>query len=137
MVTEFSTSVAGLAATFPIADLTGPTRLAAGVDISSVLIAVAQHRAANRPGLEFRIGEACAIPYRNGFFDVARSERVFLYLPDRLAAIREMKRVVKPGGLVCLIDTDVDSTAIYSTKPALTRDVPGVGDSLGIRLKSV
>lgn len=31
-----------------------------------------------------------------------------------------MRRVVKPGGRVCLVDTDIDSTAIYSTKPALT-----------------
>jgi hypothetical protein len=32
-----------------------------------------------------------------------------------------MKRVVKTGGRVCLIDTDIDSTAIYSKKHALTR----------------
>lgn len=108
-------------ATFPLAEITGPTGLAAGVDISSALIDVASRRASNRPGLEFRVGEACAIPYPDGFFDVARSERVFLYLPDRLAAIHEMKRVVKPGGRVLLIDTDIDCTAIYSTKPALTR----------------
>jgi ubiquinone/menaquinone biosynthesis C-methylase UbiE len=58
--------------------------LAAGVDISSALIEVATGRAAHRPGLEFRVGDACAIPYPEGFFDVARTERVFLYLPDRL-----------------------------------------------------
>jgi ubiquinone/menaquinone biosynthesis C-methylase UbiE len=108
-------------ATFPLADLTGPTGLAAGVDISSALIEVATCRAAERQGLEFRVGDACAIPYPNGFFDVARSERVFLYLSDRLAAIQEMKRVVKPGGRVSLIDTDLDCTAIYSTNAALAR----------------
>jgi ubiquinone/menaquinone biosynthesis C-methylase UbiE len=52
---------------------------------------------------------------------VARCERVFLYLPDRIAAIQEMKRVVKPGGLVCITDTDLDCTAVYSKKPALAR----------------
>jgi SAM-dependent methyltransferase len=113
-------------ATFPIAEVTGPTGLAAGVDISSALIEVAKRRAGNRPGLEFRIGEAGAIPYPNAFFDVARTERVFLYVPDRLAAIHEMKRVVKPGGHVSLIDTDLDSTAIYSKKPALTRKLTSV-----------
>ena len=113
-------------ATFPLADLTGPTGLAAGVDISSALIDVATRRAWNRPGIEFQVGDACAIPYPDRFFDAARSERVFLYLPDRLAAIHEMKRVVKPGGRVHLIDTDVDSTAIYSTKPALTRKLTSI-----------
>jgi ubiquinone/menaquinone biosynthesis C-methylase UbiE len=113
-------------ATFPLADLTGPTGFAAGVDISAALIEVATRRGANRPGLEFRVGDACAIPYGDGFFDVARTERVFLYLPDRLAGIHEMKRVVKPGGRVCLIDTDIDCTAIYSTKPALTRKMTSI-----------
>jgi ubiquinone/menaquinone biosynthesis C-methylase UbiE len=113
-------------ATFPIAEVTGPTGLAAGVDISSALIEVAKRRAGNRPGLEFRVGEAGAIPYPSACFDVARTERVFLYVPDRLAAIHEMKRVVKPGGRVCLIDTDLDCTAIYSKKPSLTRKLTSV-----------
>jgi ubiquinone/menaquinone biosynthesis C-methylase UbiE len=108
-------------ATFPLAEITGPKGLAAGVDISSAMIEVARRRCGKREGLEFRVGEAAAIPYRDGFFDVARSERVFLYLPDRIAAIQEMKRVVKPGGLVCIMDTDLDCTAVYSKKPALTR----------------
>lgn len=113
-------------ATFPLADVTGPTGLAAGVDVSSALIEVATRRASNRPGLEFRVGDACAIPYPDGFFNVARTERVFLYLPNRLAAIQEMKRVVKPRGRVCLIDTDFDCTAIYSTKPALARKMTSI-----------
>jgi len=113
-------------ATFPIADAIGPTGLTAGVDISSAMIEVAKRRAGNHPGLEFRVGDACAIPYPDGFFDAARSERVFLYLPNRLAAIREVKRVVKPGGRVCLMDTDIDSTAIYSKKPELTRKMTSI-----------
>lgn len=108
-------------ATFAIADITGPTGLAAGLDISSAMIDVATRRANGRPGLEFRVGDARAIPYPEGFFDAARSERVFLYLPDRLAAIQEMKRVLKPGGRLCLMDTEIDSTAIFSRNLALTR----------------
>ena len=113
-------------ATLLLAELTGPTGLAAGLDVSSALIDVATRRTVNRPGIEFGVGDACGIPYPDGFFDVARSERVFLYLPDRLAAIREMKRVVKPGGRVCLMDTDFDATAIYSAKLALTRKMTSI-----------
>jgi ubiquinone/menaquinone biosynthesis C-methylase UbiE len=98
----------------------------AGIDISSALIEVAKRRAGRRPGFEFRVGEAGAIPYPNAFFDVARSERVFLYVPDRLADIHELRRVVKSGGRVCLIDTDLDCTAIYSKKLALTRKLTSV-----------
>jgi ubiquinone/menaquinone biosynthesis C-methylase UbiE len=108
-------------ATFPLAEITGPSGLAAGVDISSAMIEVARGRYSGRTGLEFRVGEAVAIPYSDHFFDAARCERVFLYLPDRLAAIHEMKRVVKPGGRIALVDTDLDCTAVYSKNPVLTR----------------
>ena len=113
-------------ASFPIADETGPTGLVAGIDISSAMIEVANRRARNRPELEFRIADACAIPYPDGFFDAARTERLFLYLSNRLGVICEMKRVVKTGGRLCLIDTDIDSTAIYSTKHALTRKMTSI-----------
>ena len=108
-------------ATFPIASIVGPAGLVAGVDISSAMIELATSRAANRAGCEFKVADACAIPYPDRFFDAARSERLFLYLPDRLAAIYEMKRVVKAGGFICLMDTDIDSTAIYSKNPKLAR----------------
>jgi ubiquinone/menaquinone biosynthesis C-methylase UbiE len=108
-------------ATIPVAEYTGAAGLTAGVDISSAMLDVALRRANNRPGIEFQLGDACAIPYPDGFFDVARCERVFLYLPDRLAAIREMMRVVKPGGRIYLIDTEVSSPAIYTANPAVAQ----------------
>jgi len=113
-------------ATFPIADEIGPTGLVAGVDISSAMIEVANRRAHKRPECEFQVADARAIPYPDGFFDAARTERLFLYLPNRHAVIREMMRVVKTGGTVCLIDTDIDSTAIYSTKHALARKMTSI-----------
>lgn len=113
-------------ATFPIADATGPTGLAVGIDISSEMIKVAKNRIGGRPGLEFQVCDACSIPYPDGSFDVARSERLFLYLPDRLATLQEMMRVVRVGGRVCLIDTDIDSTVLYSKKPALTRKMTSI-----------
>jgi len=113
-------------ATFPLAEFTGPTGLAAGVDISAAMVEAANRRVSGKSGIEFKVGEACAIPYPDRSFDAARCERVFLYLPDRLAAIHEMKRVVNPGGLIVLLDTELDCTAVYSTKPALTRKMTSI-----------
>jgi ubiquinone/menaquinone biosynthesis C-methylase UbiE len=90
------------------------------------MIEYAIRRAANRRGIEFHIGDACSVPNPDSFFDVVRSERLFLYLPDRPAAIREMMRVVKPGGRVCLLDTDIDCTGVYSKNPALIRKMTSV-----------
>jgi ubiquinone/menaquinone biosynthesis C-methylase UbiE len=108
-------------ATFALHSLTGAAGLAVGIDISTALIGVAAERALGKTGIEFRTADACDIPYPDRFFDAARSERVFLYLPDRLAAIREMMRATRPGGRVVLLDTDIDCTAIHSSKPRLAR----------------
>jgi len=113
-------------ATFPLAEITGPTGLAAGVDISAAMVEAAKSRSGGCSGVEFRVGEACALPYADGFFDAARSERVFLYLPDRLGAIHEIKRVLKPGGRLVLLDVDLDATGVYSKKLALARKMTSV-----------
>jgi len=113
-------------ATFPLAEIIGPTGLAAGVDISSAMVEAASSRTPGRAGVEFRVGEACAIPYPDGFFDAARSERVFLYLPDRLGAIHEIKRVLKPGGRLVLLDVDLDATGVYSNKLTLARKMTSI-----------
>jgi ubiquinone/menaquinone biosynthesis C-methylase UbiE len=112
--------------TFPLAKMTGPSGLVAGIDIRPAFVETADRRAAGRPGIEFRVGDAGSIPYPDDFFDAAHSERVFLYLTDRLAAIEEMKRVVKPGGRLWLLDADADSMAIYSNDYALTRKMLAV-----------
>src|SRR4029077_17352464 len=62
----------------------------------------------------------------DGFFDAARSERVFLYLPDRLCAIPEIKGVLKSGGRLVLLDVDLDAPGVYSKKLALTRKMTSI-----------
>src|SRR5215831_13491628 len=113
-------------ATFPLAEITGPSGLAAGIDISKAMIEAATSRLAGRSGMDFRVGEASAIPYPDWFFDAARCERVFLYLPDRLEAIREMKRVVKPSGRIVLLDVDLDATGVYMEKLKLARKMTSI-----------
>jgi ubiquinone/menaquinone biosynthesis C-methylase UbiE len=108
-------------ASFLFADVVGPGGFVGAVDVSTDLVGVASRRAGNRTELEFRVGDALSIPYPDHTFDFAYSERVFLYLPDRLAALREMQRVVRPGGRICLVDVDFDCIALYSASPDVTR----------------
>jgi len=64
---------------------------------------VAHARAATsdeRVRMRFEVGDAQKIPLDDASVDVAASALVINFVPDRVAALREMKRVVKPGGLI-------------------------------------
>jgi demethylmenaquinone methyltransferase/2-methoxy-6-polyprenyl-1,4-benzoquinol methylase len=74
-----------------------------GVDISPGMIGVAKRRFADRPGLEFVVGDALALPTEDGTFDAATIAFGMRNLPDYGAGFAEMARSVRPGGrIVCL-----------------------------------
>lgn len=58
------------------------------------------------PEMETRLGNFMAIPYLDGNFDFAVSSFVFHHLTDeqKMLAIREMRRVLKPHGRICITD---------------------------------
>jgi len=51
-------------------------------------------------GADFRVGDAMALPFGDGEFDVVVSALVLHFLPDRLKGLSEMRRVAKVGGMV-------------------------------------
>jgi len=74
-----------------------------GVDISRGMIDVAQRRFADRPGLEFVVGDALALPTEDGTFDAATIAFGMRNLPDYGRGFSELARSVRPGGrVVCL-----------------------------------
>jgi trans-aconitate methyltransferase len=72
-----------------------------GIDSASVFLEAARHQVGD-PRVSFRQGDAQALPEADGFFDVAVSGLVLNFVPDREAMLREMTRVVRPGGTVAL-----------------------------------
>jgi ArsR family transcriptional regulator len=55
-------------------------------------------------GVDLRGGEAGALPLADAEVDAAFAHMVLHYLPSPLDALREMARVVRPGGVVVVID---------------------------------
>jgi len=55
-------------------------------------------------GVELREGEASALPLADGEVDAAFAHMVLHYLPSPADALREMARVVRPGGVVVVVD---------------------------------
>ena len=70
-----------------------------------------------RPGsapVEVSPGSAEALPLPDASVDVAVATQVFEYVPDLPAALAEVRRVLRPGGRVLLLDTDWDSIVWHS-----------------------
>jgi len=76
------------------------------VDHSARMIDAASAKLAAEPDLqiEFRHGEANALPLSDGEVDAALVHMVLHYLPSPADAIAEMARIVKPGGSVVTVD---------------------------------
>ena len=72
------------------ADRVGPTGPVVGLDANEAMLAVARRL---RPDLRWQLGDACALPFADGSFDVVVSQAALMFFGDRVAALREMGRV--------------------------------------------
>ncbi len=95
-----------------------------GIDKSEGFIAEARRRA-ERQGLSiaYEAGDATALPYGDGQFDVVRAERLLIYIDDPAAVLREMKRVARPGAEIAVIEPDLTLTSVNLPNRDLVRRV--------------
>lgn len=70
---------------------------AEGVDISPDALEFCQKR-----GLDVKLGAAESLPYESGTFDLVTALDVVEHLDDDVAGLREMRRVLRPGGRALL-----------------------------------
>lgn len=74
-----------------------------GVDINPAMLTVARSLPAPEgASIDWREGSASALPLPDRAFDLALCQAGLQFFPDRLAALREMHRVLRPGGRVAL-----------------------------------
>ena len=81
-----------------VLEQSGPRHVSA-VDPAQDQIAYASTKAAARR-VNFRLAEAEKLPFADGEFDVAAMALVITFVPEPERAMAEMKRVVKPGGVL-------------------------------------
>ncbi|MGD9531098.1 methyltransferase domain-containing protein [Pseudonocardia sp.] len=72
---------------------------ATGLDLNEAMLAVARRL---RPDLDWHRGDAAALPFPDGSFDVTLCQSVLMFVPEPAAALREMARVTAPGGTVAV-----------------------------------
>lgn len=71
----------------------------AAIDLSPVFVEEARRRNTD-PRIHIQQADACALPFADQSFDRALSLLVLHFVPDTAKAVSEMRRVVKPGGVV-------------------------------------
>lgn len=117
--------------TIPLARIVGDEGEVIGVDIDDDMIRQADQYA-RREQLQDRIqhlvGSAGALPFADAGFDACRAERLFQVLPDSLApaaVLKELVRVLKPGGRIVLLDADWATASVDFADAELERRVIG------------
>jgi ubiquinone/menaquinone biosynthesis C-methylase UbiE len=79
---------------------TGATGVVVGLDLHGGMLAVARAQAPTGVWVQ---GSATAFPCATAAFDVVVCQQGVQSFPDRLAALREMARVLRPGGRIALV----------------------------------
>lgn len=98
----------------------GPAGAVSGLDRNEGMLAVARRKA---PGIDWRVGQAEALPYGERAFDAVVSQFGLMFFEDRVAALGEMWRVLRPGGrlAVAVFDAAEHSPGYAAMIALLTR----------------
>jgi ubiquinone/menaquinone biosynthesis C-methylase UbiE len=76
-----------------------------GIDVSAAMLALARRRSAELGiAADLRIGDAQALELPDSSFDTVVCTLALCSIPDPRAAVHEMKRVLRPGGRVLLLE---------------------------------
>jgi demethylmenaquinone methyltransferase / 2-methoxy-6-polyprenyl-1,4-benzoquinol methylase len=87
--------------TIELSKRVGPAGEVVGVDISEGMLALAREKA---PEIRFEHGSALDLPYANGEFAAATTGFAARNFSDLRRGLAEMRRVVRPGGRVVVLD---------------------------------
>lgn len=102
---------------------TGSNGRVAGIDPSPGMLTVAQQLA---PAIEWREGVAESLPFPEQSFDAVVSQFGLMFFTDQRQALREMMRVLAPGGrLVIAVWDSLDSIPAYAAEVALLEQTAG------------
>lgn len=104
-----------------IAQQVGPTGAVEGIDFSESMVTLAGRRCMGLSWVSIDVGDVSALPYDDQSFDAFVCTQVYEFVPDIERALRELKRVLKPGGRAVIVDTDWESCVWHSSDDARMR----------------
>jgi demethylmenaquinone methyltransferase / 2-methoxy-6-polyprenyl-1,4-benzoquinol methylase len=96
-----------------------------GLDQSAEMLAVARRRVP--PGVELVEGDAERLPFADGSFDGLTFTYLLRYVDDPAATLRELARVVRPGGTVAMLEFAVPGLTRPAWELYVRVGLPGLG----------
>lgn len=108
--------------TVGLAQAVSPGRVV-GIDTSQDVLRKAGEYASGRAveNVLFEVADVMALPFHDRSFDVVHAHQVLQHLPDPVAALREMHRVLRPGGTLAVRDADYGAMRWFPASDGLTR----------------
>lgn len=106
--------------TVEMAGMVAPGRVTA-VETADAVLAEARALAADAgvSTVEFAVADVHALDFPDDCFDVVHAHQVLQHVADPVQALREMRRVTRPGGVVAARDADYSAMSWYPRIPEL------------------
>jgi ubiquinone/menaquinone biosynthesis C-methylase UbiE len=104
--------------TLDLAEIVAPGQVV-GVDADASQLEVARTSATRRAlsNARFEIADAYALPFADDAFDAALAHTLLVHLREPGRVLRELRRVVRPGGVVGVSDDDFGTTVVSPPSP--------------------
>jgi SAM-dependent methyltransferase len=106
--------------TAELAGLVAPGRVT-GLEVTDAALDIARAEIGRRglTTVDFAVGDVHALDFPDATFDVVHAHQVLQHVGDPVAALREMRRVTRPGGLVAVRDSDYAAFTWFPELPEL------------------
>jgi demethylmenaquinone methyltransferase/2-methoxy-6-polyprenyl-1,4-benzoquinol methylase len=99
--------------TISMAEAVGPTGRAVGLDFSQNMLNVGIEKTKEFPQIELIHGNAMELPFPNDTFDYVTIGFGLRNVPDFMQVLKEIERVLKPGGMFVCLETSQSEMPIY------------------------
>lgn len=99
--------------TISLAEAVGPSGEVTGLDFSENMLAAGRPKVEPYSNITLMQGNAMALPFPDHSFDYVTIGFGLRNVPDYLTVLKELHRVVKPGGMVACIDTSHSEIPVY------------------------